>query len=227
MPKVYVQLVTGQFIPDKHNKLKKHDPGEWVQVGKHMARQWLCSGEATLPDIKKADSIVAGDLEDAGVCAIGTEDGTHELNRRFDLPVVVRDWPELPYGRTLVWYPRGYDLDVRQGVMGLTLLDAQDGYDAWDMAAMLATSNPMAKDIGHAPDRRRLEKLVGDLRLPVYQTKVVWLRQSRKARSFVNEWVRVMRDGVEERLAFLEAWYKVKPSIYTLEADWMYPWWKR
>ena len=227
MPKVHVQLLTGQFIPNKNNKLEAFQPGDWVKVGKHKAREWLCTGQATLPDIKQADAIIAGDVEDAGVCAIGTNDGTQVLTDRYELRVTVSDIPALPYERTLIWNPIKFPLDRRQAVMGLTLLESEDGYDAWDLAAMLATSNPMAMHIGSPDERKRLKAVVGDLRVPVYETNALWVRRSAASRTFIAEWVRVLKDGINERLAFIEAWYKAQPSIYTLEAGWLHPWWEK
>jgi len=130
-----------------------------------------------------------------------------------------QDWngsAQPPYPRTL--FLRG-DVPVR-----LTLLPV--GYqllDRWEMVVPLYSYDTLASQIGSETDRERTKAVIRDLRVPVYDPRLMFLRRCRNVEALMGQWVQELREGGDEKLAFMRAMYRVKPQLCAVPASWTDP----
>ncbi len=132
--------------------------------------------------------------------------------KQHGLAVTVGE-PSIAYERTLI---------VGAGVnVPWNLLDAAWGWlDKWDCAAPLWRYGVLAQDVGGPSERERTEAMTRDLRIPLYATELLFVRQCEAAEQLLAAWRAECGDG-DERLAFLRALYQVKPRFLALPRSWL------
>ncbi len=91
--------------------------------------------------------------------------------------------------------------------------------ERWDAAAPLFRYGVLAKDLGGPADRERTKALTIDLRIPVYEPRLLFVRTSNNGEKLVETWRDECGDG-DEKLAFLRALCLVKPKFLPLPASW-------
>ncbi len=129
------------------------------------------------------------------------------------LPVRVQAGYDLPWERTLFldpaigrvpWeqIPRGFDFLAR-----------------WEAAAPVWSYETLASDAAAGAERERTAALIGDLRVPLYETGLLFVRRCERGQALLDAW-RVEGSG-DARLAFLRALYEVKPLFCALPRSWL------
>ena len=126
----------------------------------------------------------------------------------------------LPYVQTLIWKP-GTKIS-RQAIMrGFSrLLSPGDVNQLWEMLAMLVDKDLLASSIGSKEERARTLEVVGDLRLPVYDVRLLWVRRTAATERVVARWARELKEGANEQHAFLRALYVERAMLCTLPPVW-------
>lgn len=217
-----VQLKSIQYVTNR-GKRETYYPGEWVDVGNQTARSWLATGDAVRPDMP--------DLQALPGCGLAVPS--------YALPAVARATPglerlpqgddlALPFPKTL-WYDPAVQLRPDLIAVGFGLLDT------WEVAAPLYSYQTLARDMGGDAERAQTEALVHDLRVPVYETRCLFLKRCRATRDLMAAWgeeqggrgegeqegQEARGQGGDERLAFLRALYRVKPLVLALPVTWV------
>jgi hypothetical protein len=222
MAKVFVQLVTIQNIPNKNGVLVQRQPGDWVAIGKHLARDLLANGDAIIPNADEEREIVIGELDDCGILVRnGYAMEAAALAEKYGLKTAGGD-VALPFPRTLLWSP-SLELTPKQANLGFARVDGSE-YSGWEMAAMLAGNKMLACEVGPEDDRRATREVVGDGRLPVYDVRALWVRRTPQTTRIVAAWAEGMREGADERHAFLRAVYTNPVRLCTLPHRWLMQW---
>ncbi len=144
-----------------------------------------------------------------GVIIRGHDEAIQHAAKRHGLPVTVGE-PRLVYERTLFigdgivvpWdlVPRGFDF-----------------LGAWEAAAPVWSYETLAANLAQGKERERTASLIGDLRVPLYSTELLFLRRCENSERLLNLW---QADG-SGRLAFLRALYEVKPLFLALPRSWL------
>lgn len=233
MGKVWVRAVTVLHVDESGQKKKKR-PGEWVEVGRHQARLWLASGQAEIPKISTRNSI-----QDYGLCGVRVRIPLFPLSNQIpqyqdsaiDISVFgnLADRLTLSYGEpaitqdyTIIWKP---PLAIVPGAveMGLIRLHSFEDTDAepWEMVAMLASETEWANSFGSDEERTKTESAIGDLRIPVYDTRLLWVRKTERTEAVISRWAAELRQGADEQHAFLRALYAEHILMCTLPANWL------
>lgn len=123
----------------------------------------------------------------------------------------------------MLWFP-GRRITAAAIVLGLMRIDADDPDLAWEMAAMLDSQSRIAQDIGTAADKARTLEVLGDLRLPVYETGSLWVRRTEMTEEVLRLWCAEVDAGANEQHAFLRTIYTRRVLLCTLPADWIGQW---
>jgi len=93
--------------------------------------------------------------------------------------------------------------------------------ERWELAAPLEAGGLLAAEIGSAAERERTRAIVGDLRVPVYASGLVFGRACAATRGFWDYWAAERAAGPDSRLAFLRALYLCKPLFLALPRAWL------
>lgn len=97
---------------------------------------------------------------------------------------------------------------------GLALLDT------WEMVAPLYDTLIAARSGKDEAERTLTEGIIRDLRVPVYETGIVFLRRCEATITFLHLWRDEKLRG-DSPLAFLRALYVAQPLIYALPSAWL------
>lgn len=197
-------------------------PGDTVEVGRQTAIEWVLDGSAedpfgqvgppvvpVGPPTNKFGIRVRGELEEKGWAK------PTGLGKTLSGVKISYGSPAVPYTYTAIWRP-GVRISERMLNKGyLTIMSD------WEMAACLVNTNQLARDFGSAEEKRKTERVIGDLRLPVYDTRVIWARKCPAAQAVIAEWARELEEGADEYHSFLRALYTKRAMLCTLPYDWM------
>jgi hypothetical protein len=200
---VWVRLKAIQYLSENGRQVTRY-PGEWVQVGNQLARQWIANGDADRPDMP--------DMQAMPGCGIVLTSAKACTRPPGGLELVHADQPELAFANTLVWSGVNFRGDLL--TTGFTLLDT------WEVAAPILSYTILARDIGSDEDRAATCDVVRDLRVPVYDVRFLFLRRCDATRRLLKTW---HNEAGDRSLAFLRALYRVKPLLCALPTTWVLP----
>lgn len=129
------------------------------------------------------------------------------------------DWtssgdPRAFYPRTLLWDPAA-PLRLELVPVGFNFLHH------WHVAAPLYDYNTLAFQHGTLDERQRTAEAVYDLRVPLYETRALFVRQCAETDALLDAWARERQGDADERLAFHRALWEVKPLILPLPITWI------
>jgi len=216
-----VKLLTTQYIVEAGSR-RRYEPGDWVNVGRMTAQQWIAEGTATVPGLDQAEAI-AGNLENCCLLVRGGIKQARAITSKYrNLKAGIWD-DKLPHERNLLWNPREIGLTPEQAVVGFSLIEnTRPDYDAWEVAAMLQGRETLAVHFGPESEREKTKQVISDLRVPVFNTAALWIRKTPLAQRLLKTWWHEIHAGADERHAFLRALYQV-PGILisTLPAGWL------
>jgi hypothetical protein len=134
---------------------------------------------------------------------------------------------ELPFEKTL--FVEGVRIPV-------DLLPAAWHFlERWDAAAPLWRYGATAEDIGTPAERERTQEIVRDLRVLLYSYELLFVRRNAAGQALMAAWEEECSppsppeggvdpstgSGCDKRLAFLRAFYRVKPRLCVLPRSWL------
>lgn len=190
-------------------------PGDLVEVGKHRAREWVAAGDAEVWEIDTG----AANPPTAGIACYGGVAPTvrDRLAKVENLRMSFHEdaWPLLAYSETLLWVPE-FEPRMDHLMQGYNLLKR------WQVAVPLWDYDVLARDVGSDEERVHTETVIRDLRVPLRDTRLVFVRRCPDTRRLVETWhaERARFPGGEDKLAFLRALYLVKPLVCDLPTVW-------
>jgi len=202
---VWVQLKQAKYITTQ-GKMTPYQPGDWVKVGSSMARQWIADGTAIArdPNLNRVQ-IAPGS---AGIMMFGAKDKI-EINIECSLD---GDWA-MRWERTL----------FLQGSTPVQAALIPVGFDllrTWEVAVPLVDYRILAQDEGDEEEQAYTAKVIRDLRVPLYDTRMIFMRRCESSHALLAQY---QAEGFT-RLGFLRALYRVKPLVLALPVTWTGQW---
>lgn len=201
---MWIQLLAKKTI-ESSGKSQRYNPGDWVDVGKHVALLWLSDGSAQIPDM--ADS--GFDLSGAGILTDHKELLCQRLKEETKSIDVVEGAASLPFEKTII-LDSALPLRTSLIPVGVSMLDV------WDLAVPLMDYVTMACHVGTDNEREATRLIIRDLRVPVYDTRLMFIKRGEKTERLIDNW----RNAQRTPLAFLRELYKIKPLILALPCTW-------
>lgn len=207
MAQVWIRAKSNLYVDD-HGKQKPLYPGDWWPVGRQQAREWLASGQCEI--LRPA---VLQTVQDLTNCTILLRGHTSEQQRSLlsvkfpGVPIETHQGHPVS-GRFLLW---AASANLRQELVltGFGLLTK------WQLAVPLLNYDTLAESIGTADERAETKAIIHDLRVPVYDCRVIFVRDCQETRRLFELW----QDGSE--LGFLRALYQARPAVNALPPSWV------
>ena len=188
-------------------------PGDWFRADRADAKRWMAEGRVDIPDARK--KAVVQELTDCGVSLRGEDFAVAANMLCGQFPgLEISVGKELTHPRCLLW-DAGAELRTELIPIGLGLLRT------WHVAVPLLDYDTLARDIGDGDDRRLTQETIRDLRVPVYDTRIIFARKCRGTDALFAAWGEEREWGVDERLAFLRALHRVVPLVNALPPTWV------
>lgn len=207
---VWVRLLNIQYV-EEHGKNVTKYPGDWVKVNSRIASLWISQGSAEVPGDGRIGELYKGE---AGVAVLGDSRAAEITLDPFSDDLEIRMCePEIFKDRMVIW---DTSLSLRRELLpiGLMLLDR------WEVAAPLCDYDLLASSAGSEYDREMAQKFIRDLRVPLYDPRLVFIRDKPAAKRVVKYWNGYVGDGVDQKIALLMAVYRAKPLILALPITW-------
>lgn len=194
-----VQLLSRRRL-EMNGTVKVYEAGQVVELGKQAALAFIQRGIA-----REVENVTVP--ESVGVVVPG-----EAAPRQIGKLEVVTGRLELLHDRSLIWDGK-LPLQQERVDTGLKLLDT------WQIAAPLYPEI-LASQIGSEADRELTQAVIHDLRVPVYETGMVFVRRCDDTERLFEAWREEDEKTPGSPLAFLRALYLVKPLILPLPAHW-------
>jgi len=207
----------------KRGVLKSYYPGDSIEVGKQTALQWILDGSAEDPYAQIGPPVIKGQRSKRFGMRIRAKEGSAALSNLGNLAnslMVSYGLPAIPYTHTCIWRP---DRIISPNLINYgfyRILVEDDSVVGWEMAAGIVSLDLLAKDYGSSEEQEKTKRIVGDLRLPVYDPRVVWVRKCKGAEKMITSWALELKSGADEYHAFLRALYTSRVMLCTLPEDW-------
>ncbi len=219
MGRFWVKAIRPIIRHDLTGAYTRYQPGDWFEC-RNQERAELMRGGFIASGNAGIDASFDG--IDAGVLMLGTP-APLDFCSRYSLEMQQGQDVELPWERTVLWRTHTR-LTPEAAVLGLMRIDAGNDESAWEMAAMLKSETKTARSIGSEEERARTLEVLGDLRLPIYDTGVLWVRRTEATKEVINLWREEVDAGADERHAFLRTIYTNPVLLCTLPPDWVGQW---
>lgn len=206
---MWIKLTSIQQL-DVDGKSKTYHPGDWINVGKQAAMAMLLANQATVPDELKAITDLG---DDVGIILTGGDPTATGLLGMVKFAGTYDPAGGLKWHKTLMW---DLSATLRRDLIpvGFKFLDR------WDVAVPVADYGLLACHIGDAAEQRMTLKIIRDLRVPVYDPRVLFVRDSDAGQCLVDTWITQQIRGKDTRLAFIRALYIVQPLLLALPTTW-------
>jgi hypothetical protein len=208
MAKVWVKALSIVRV-ESNGKTSTFYPGDWCQMGKQQARDCLAGNQVEI-----LKSAVLQSVQKLTDCAILMRSVLAEPR----LGILAAKYPAVPISpyeeefpeqsRFLLWNPEA-ELKHELILTGFKLLET------WQMAVPLLDYNMLASDVGTEQERQATEAIIHDLRVPIYDTRVLFVRQCRETKKLFELW----QDN--SQLGFLQALYRSIPIVNALPPAWI------
>lgn len=185
-------------------------PGDWVQVGKQTAQAWIAEGSAVVPYPQAMQAEEPAGT--AGVMVFWGSASYEEVKVEWANPGKY----ELRWEKTCFW-------DTRAATPRHLLGAGFSFLNKWQVAAPLWDYRELAMNEGTDEERERTKSIIRDLRVPMYDTRLVFMRRCPETRTLLEIWDGES-NGKMDRLSFLRALYRVKPLTLALPVTWTGQW---
>jgi hypothetical protein len=211
MGKVWVQAI-GRIYYEKGGIQEVVQPGDWAEIGRHQARMLLARGIVKIP---RADRhVMTVDHACSGIVARAPTIPEIDLDAKLQVTCGV---PDTTFNFTMIWEP---SLPVTTRVVELGLSRCRESEaEGWEVLAIL--TNILAADVGDNEEQAKTKQMVKDLRTPVYEPRLLWIRRTSSTEKFVGLWADELASGADEHHALLRSLYQSKVTIRALPTNWL------
>lgn len=150
-----------------------------------------------------------------GILVVGDPDpAVRSKAEKFQLALEISQGYSIPFDKTLI-------LTAGTRVPWDLLPAAWAFLDRWDAALPLWRYGVTAADLGNAAERKITQAIIRDLRVLVYSHELLFVRKNEPGLQLIERWISELERGPDPRLAFLRAYYLVKPRLCTLPISWL------
>lgn len=204
----WVQLLRGQVF-EKAGKARQYHPGDWIEIGKQTAQRLVIDGAARFASAEASKV----SLDGCGALLIGNGFVDPDMGVSVSsAKAPTQTSLSLPYARTLILS----SMKIRPELLSVGF----GSLDTWEVVCPLFNYDTLAIHVGGAADKARTEAVIHDLRVPLYESRMVFVKRCRAGEALVEAWKAELAEGGDERLAFLRALYQVKPLICAVPLTW-------
>jgi len=180
-------------------------------VGKSDARRLLAEGKAEIPQLNSADDRTML-MENCGLVLWDNVNSYGKITKQYPaLDYGLKDYgPEPLYVKNLIWDGVS-KLDYKLIPLGFSRLDD------WQLAVPVLDMTTLAQDLGTEEEREQIKEVIHDLRVPVYDTGIIFARRCPQTEKLFKLW-----DPYEgnRELGFIRALYQSCPVFLTLPVNW-------
>lgn len=207
---MYIKLLKYRRFQEGGGRWVLHYPGEILDLKNKKLCKELCKAKVAV-DM----SIAARDIPAGCGLLMWREGPVPEWARALELEMATGA-PRLPFAYTIIW---NQQCRPNPEFLSTTLMLLRDR--GWDMAVPLHSYTKLAERLGSEAERKATEALVHDLRVPYFNTDLMFIKRNKRTEDVMACWAQEKVDTSDDKLAFLRAVYQAKPFILPLPTEWI------
>ncbi len=211
---MHLKLLVPKQVPGNDGRLRQYHAGDWVQIeNKKIALLWIANSEAVASGAELSNILPV----DSGLLITGDAPTPlrQQILETFSTLNIEVGEPSVPFSRTIIWNTRT-SITHALFAVGLNRISPPN---RWQVSIPLYDYKAIAQQLGDEDDRARTQAIIHDLRVPYYQTDIIFLRRSQTTRDLIELWAEECKHG-NEKLAWLRAVYQIKPYLEALPVTW-------
>ena len=202
---MYIKLLSYRRFQEKDGRWVLHYPGEILNIKNKQTCKELIKKEVAV------DMSTAAEELPKGCGLVMRQDGPiPSWVTALEMEMATGE-PRLPFQYTIIWNPRSVP---NPEFLTLTLSTLRER--GWDMAVPLYSYTKLTDRLGSTEERKATKELIHDLRVPYYDTDLMFIKRNKRTEDMMARWNEERRDTTDEKLAFLRALYVSKPFILPL-----------
>ena len=152
-------------------------------------------------------------MSELGVILSAPDEAIQAAAKAHGYAVVLSSAPAIVFERAMIVEPKAY---IRWDLV-------EAGFEfvrKWDAAVPLWRYEALAGEIGTPSERERTAQFTLDERVMVLAPELLFVRNSPEGRALLEAWHEERKYVNDNRLAFLRAYYRVKPRLCVLPCSW-------
>lgn len=202
---MYIKLLQYRRFQEAGGHWVLHYPGEILAVkNKGLCKELIKKGVAV-------DMGVAAEDLPKGCGLVMRQDGPiPSWVTALEMEMATGE-PRLPFAYTIIWNPRSVP---NPEFLTLTIGTLRER--GWDLAVPLYSYTKLTDKLGSAEERKATKALIHDLRVPYYNTDLMFIKRNDRTKELITRWAEERQGTTDEKLAFIRALYQVKPFILPL-----------
>jgi len=219
MAKHWVQACTVLTRVTEDAQRVTYQPGDWFECRNvELLTLQACGKIRTVPEILRATF----DFTHAEILWRGPQQRVGALDEYGIRERVALEPADLRLEQryTLIARP-GAVIAPNSAALGFLRIEERTGYDAWEGAGCLMACLRLANAYGSAEEQASTLAALGDLRVPLYDTKLLWMRKTEATEDLLAAWSAELADGADEAHAFARALYARRVLWFTLPPNWV------
>lgn len=194
---------------------KDYKKGDWIEVGKQTANQWIIQGIADRPGYDVSKEYVD---YTAGIVTVGSVNQNLLNNIRQDIPGIELTHSDdyyMFYSENMIWN-NGVNIRRENLFVGFKLLKN------WQLAVPLHSYDDLAIHQTMTKDEKSyIKAAIKELRVPIYNTDLMFVRRCDETQELFNQW-EIEKTIIENNsLSFHVAMYKTNPVLCALPVNWV------
>lgn len=210
----YVCLRVAKNI-SKNGLIQRFKAGDWVEVGNQTADLWIKANEAYSTD----EMVSELPFQSAGLVIRDSQALQHaqisKVVQALSLDAHISgQWDVLRYAETCIWTP-GTKLRPDLIAQGFALLDK------WHIVVPMCPDGVLASNTGPEAEREKTAALLGDGRVPLRDTRMIFVRRCEVTRALWADLHKELAEGADERHAFLRALWTHIPKVCDVPPTWV------
>lgn len=189
--------------------------GDWVEVGKQTALRWLNDKVAEKPGFNYADEYID---YTSGLLVIGKLTDNERVQVTESIPgfeIAYGPTPELLFSETMIYNDKAHYFRPEVISTGFKWLEN------FQLCVPMFSYETLACDVGNEQDRMLAKNILKELRVPLYNTHLMFVRRCSETKELIKLWQEYNEQISNENLAFLCALYEVKPLHLALPSTWI------
>ena len=195
---------------EKNGQRVTYYPGDWVRVSRSQAIYMQNEGIAEIPE-----NTIYKDLnfDKCGVALLNGKLLTLPPGYPRLIPHRNVDAPCVPFDFTVLWNPNT-KANVGLFSAGLHLLDK------WEVLIPISSYETLASDIVGKKDEEWANEFLPDLRVPVFNIDLLFLKKCSATDLLINLWNKGVNEGHSSEISLLCAVYRSLPLLLALPIVW-------
>jgi hypothetical protein len=149
-----------------------------------------------------------------GILLLGKDEVIESRAKKAGVVVQRGDGPALSFEKTLITIPGArVPFDLLPAAFRIL--------EHWDAAVPLWRYDVTAESAGTAAERELTRTAIRDLRVLLHAVELLFVRRNDAGCALIETWQSECAAGGDRRLAFLRAFYAVKPRLCVLPTSWL------